>query len=119
MKYYKCINCMHLEKCVSCKDGNMYEPINVMGIGDGVNSHIINVASMHPTLKQYETVEITKVIVNHPAVIVFWTDGTKTVVKCGDDDIFDPEKGLAMAISKKVLGNKGNYYNEFRKWLSD
>ena len=22
-----------------------------------------------------------------------------------------------MAISKRVLGNKGNYYNEFKKWL--
>lgn len=32
-------------------------------------------------------------------------------------DGFDPEKGLAMAIAKKALGNKGNYYNEFKKWL--
>lgn len=32
-------------------------------------------------------------------------------------DEFDPEKGLAMAIAKKALGNKGNYYNEFKKWL--
>lgn len=48
-----------------------------------------------------------------PATIVFWEDGTKTVVK----DTYDPEKGLAMAIAKKALGNKGNYYNEFRKWL--
>jgi len=32
-------------------------------------------------------------------------------------DGFDPEKGLALAIAKKALGNKGNYYNEFKKWL--
>jgi len=32
-------------------------------------------------------------------------------------DEFDPEKGLAMAIAKKVLGNKGSYYDEFKKWL--
>ncbi len=62
-------------------------------------------------------VEIKKVIFNNPATIVFWSDGKKTVVKCADDEAFDEEKGLAMAISKRVLGNQGNYYNEFKKWL--
>ena len=60
---------------------------------------------------------IKHVIFNDPATIVFWTDGTKTVVKCQDGDVFDPEKGLALAISKKALGNKGNYCNELKKWL--
>lgn len=64
-------------------------------------------------------VEITKVIFNNPATIVFWSDGKKTVLKCADNEAFDEEKGLAMAISKRVLGNKGNYYNEFKKWLPD
>lgn len=62
--------------------------------------------------------EIKKVIFNDPATIVFWSDGSKTVVKAHDEP-FDPEKGLAMAISKKFLGNKGNYYNEFKKWLPE
>lgn len=64
-------------------------------------------------------VEIEKVIFNNPATIVFWSDGEKTVVKCSCDEAFDEEKGLAMAISKRVLGNKGNYYNEFKKWLPE
>lgn len=46
-------------------------------------------------------VSIRKVIFSNPATIVLWSDGTKTVVKCGPDDIFDKEKGLAMAIVKK------------------
>lgn len=60
--------------------------------------------------------EIKNVKFNPPATIVFWTDNTKTVVKCNGED-YDPEKGLAMCICKKVLGNKGNYYNVFKKWL--
>lgn len=60
---------------------------------------------------------IKNVIFNDPATIVFWNDGSKTVVKAQDGDEFDPEKGLAMAISKKILGNKGNYYKTFEKWL--
>lgn len=62
---------------------------------------------------------ITKVIFNDPATIVFWSDNTKTVVECGDYDIFDEEKGLAMAICKKAMGNKGNYYEEFKKWIPE
>ena len=59
---------------------------------------------------------IKKVIFSIPATIVFWSDGSKTVVKAHNDD-YDPEKGLAMAIAKKALGNEGNYYNVFKKWL--
>lgn len=64
-------------------------------------------------------IEIKEVIFNNPATIVFWSDGKKTVVKCADNETFDEEKGLAMAISKRVLGNMGNYYNEFKKWLPE
>ena len=59
---------------------------------------------------------IKKVKFNPPATIVFWADNTKTVVKCNGED-YDPEKGLAMCICKKVLGDKGNYYEVFKKWL--
>jgi len=63
--------------------------------------------------------QIKNVIFNDPATIVLWEDGTKTVVKCGDYDIYDPEKGLAMAIAKKTLGNQGSYYETFKKWLPE
>lgn len=62
---------------------------------------------------------IKKVIFNEPATIVFWADGTKTVVKCGEDDIWDPEKGLAMAVTKKFFGNEGFYYDIFKKWIPE
>lgn len=58
---------------------------------------------------------IKQVIFNKPATIVYWMDGTKTVVKASGED-FDPEKGLAMAYAKKALGNKGSYFNHFKKW---
>ncbi len=76
--------------------------------------------------------KIWKVIFNPPATIVIWDDlpsllwsyggqkktkRSKTVVKCGDGEIYDPEKGLAMCIAKKALGNQGNYFNQFKKWL--
>ena len=60
---------------------------------------------------------IKKVIFNKPATIVFWADGTKTVVKCADFDIFDPEKGLAMAICKRVYGER--FHSVFKEFLPE
>ena len=60
--------------------------------------------------------KIKNVIFNAPATIVFWTDGTKTVVKCGKGDKWDPEKGLAMACAKKLLGNEEGYHKEISKY---
>lgn len=61
---------------------------------------------------------IKEVKFNGPATVVFWEDETKTVVKCDPTDKFDPEKGLAMAIAKKFLGNNtGKYYDIFKKWI--
>ena len=61
--------------------------------------------------------KIEKVIFNNPATIVVWANGDKTVVKC-DGEKYDPEKGLAMAITKYLLGNnQGYYYDIFKKWL--
>lgn len=58
---------------------------------------------------------IEDVIFNDPCTIVFWSDGTKTTVKCGENDTFDKEKGLAMAIIKKIVGNNKGAYNEIFK----
>lgn len=60
---------------------------------------------------------IENVIFNDPATVVFWADGSKTVVKCQPGDAFSKELGLAMAICKKVYGNKGNYNDMFKKWV--
>lgn len=60
--------------------------------------------------------EIKNVKFNGPATIVFWADGTKTVVKCQDGDDYSKEVGLAMCIVKKVFGNTSKYNDVFKKW---
>lgn len=62
------------------------------------------------------SVSIRKVIFNDPATIVLWSDGTKTVVKCGPEDTFDIEKGLAMAIVKKMAGNDNRFHKVFKQY---
>lgn len=68
---------------------------------------------------QFKPDMIKKVIFNPPATIVYWADGSKTVVKCSPDDVFDPEKGLAMAICKYTFGNDYSFHRIFKKWISE
>ena len=63
--------------------------------------------------------DIKKVIFNDPATIVYWKDGTKTVVKCQEGDTYDKEKGLAMCVAKKFFGNKGNFNKVFNKFIGE
>ena len=61
--------------------------------------------------------DIERVIFNNPATIVYWDDGTKTVVKCQEGDTYSQETGLAMAIAKKVFGNNSSYNEVFKQWV--
>lgn len=47
-----------------------------------------------------------RVLFSGPATIVFWPDGTKTVVKCaeGDDVIFDRKTAIMWCFMKKMFG---------------
>lgn len=61
---------------------------------------------------------IAKVIYNPPATIILWSDKTKTVVKCCENDIYDPEKGFAMAVIKKLCGNDSALFHKlFKTWV--
>lgn len=54
----------------------------------------------------YNTFEVKDIKVNGSATIVFWADGTKTVVKCDSEDLYDSEKAVAMCFMKKALGSR-------------
>lgn len=78
--------------------------------------YLSDVVKSKPLLKESD---IKDVIINGPATIIKWKDGTKTVVKCQDEDkeAYSPEAGIAIAVMKKVFGNKGNYNNIFNRLL--
>lgn len=56
-----------------------------------------------------------KVIFNDPATIVYWRNGSKTVVKCSNGDVYDREKGFAMCVLKQLYSNK--FYNRLRNHI--
>lgn len=53
----------------------------------------------------WKSVSVDRIIFNDPATIVFWQDGTKTVVKCQKGQTFNPYFGFCAAIAKKLYGN--------------
>lgn len=57
---------------------------------------------------------IKELIFSDPATIVFWEDGTKTVVKC-DNEPFSEEHGLAMAYMRKLYPSRAAFKNEVAK----
>lgn len=60
---------------------------------------------------------IKDVIFSDRVTVILWKDGTKTMVRAGKHEDYDPEKGFAMAVCKKMFGNKGNYYEVFKKYV--
>ena len=49
--------------------------------------------------------DVDRIIFNPPATIVFWEDGTKTVVKCIEGQPYEKYAGFAMACMKKMFGS--------------
>lgn len=78
-----------------------FKPAKKSPINDWKFSVQIKEASLKPP---------ERIVFNGPATIAFWPDGTKTVVKCQDGEPFDAEKGVALAILKKLYG--GGKYND-------
>lgn len=48
---------------------------------------------------------VKQVIFSGPKTIVFWLDGTKTIVSCGEGDDNDPYAGFCAAVTKRVFGS--------------
>jgi ssDNA-binding Zn-finger/Zn-ribbon topoisomerase 1 len=105
------------------------EFIHYRGIADmtpidvGVKNIIYNEETMveeTTMIHKRKSLSIKNIIFNAPATIVFWDDNTKTIVKCGEGDVFDPEKGVAMAVMKRALGTNetdSNYLDKVKKYL--
>jgi hypothetical protein len=59
------------------------------------------------------------IIFNAPATIVYWMDGTKTVVKTMQGDEYDPIYGVAMAYTKKIFGSNAIFKRLVKSFIPD
>lgn len=65
--------------------------------------------------KNFYSLNVSKIIFNPPATIVFWEDGTKTVVKCSAEDEFNEYYGFLAALGKKVYESNSQIKKLFDK----
>lgn len=87
------------------KDSDMNTELAIKGFGKHFNTICFDTS-----IKAHDIPDIKKIIFNDPATIVYWVDGSKTVVKTADGEKFNKEIGLAMAISKKFMEMRGKTY---------
>lgn len=71
------------------------------------DSHLTKRAKDGHPLQQYTTRKPIpkKIINNDPVTIVFWTDGTKTIVKRGAEEKNSPYAAFCAVLAKKIYGN--------------
>jgi hypothetical protein len=50
---------------------------------------------------------------------VVFNDHTSIIVKCTDNDRFDPEVGLAMALTKKLVGSRAKFQKLVDEWVAN
>ena len=84
----ECDNCQSLKECVE-------EVVNTYGVDVYVDDE--------PDC--WGIPDIDRVVFSEPATIVFWTDGTKTVVKCMPGEKFEKYAGFMAACMKKMFGS--------------
>ena len=80
------------------------EPVEIVGT---TYSYPPAIGGNFKTIKYetYNPLRVDRIIFSPPATIVFWKDGTKTVVKCADGEPFSEYNGFAAALLKKVFGS--------------
>lgn len=93
-------------KGVEMFDGFFDQDRNVL-----INARVANKSRKYPT--QVNPFNIKRVIFNGPATIVFWNDGTKTVVKCAEEEIYNKRTAIMWAIMKKAYGNSSRVNKAF------
>ena len=87
-----CDECEYLEDCGGC-DGCMEEyPEPLFG-----GAYYDNEGNF---------IYITRVIYSAPRTIIIWNDGTKTSSVCGENDSYNPEMGLVLAVLKKITSSE-------------
>ena len=55
--------------------------------------------------KSRQPITVDHIFYDDVATVVFWTDGTKTVVKCAEGTKYDEYAAFCIALAKKIYGN--------------
>lgn len=112
--YCACGDCGEFEDILSC---------GVMSIVEG-EYRKFNYSGGFNTIKNnggilgIDNFYIERVVYNNPATIMFFSDGTKTVAKTHNADVYNKETGFILCLLKKLAGTT-NVHDLLKYWLPD
>lgn len=68
-------------------------------------------------LKPYRSTEIRNILVNENKrlITVVFTDGEHEIIKCSEEDHFDVNIGVALAITQHLYGSKSKFHKDIAK----
>ena len=117
IKFYDMANTVEVEKLTREHESFKNTPYPPKSLSQALKIAINSVYGLNSmvdkgtrNLHEISELAVEKIISNGPATIVFWNDGTKTVVKCDiydEDDLYD---AVANAIAKKVFGSTSKFH---------
>lgn len=80
--------------------------LDVVANGNNIDA-LMRVLTGEDEYEDMPTIE--RVLANDPWVIVFWSDGDVSRIKCAPEDVYVPEIGVLRASLRKLGGNRINY----------
>ena len=66
-----------------------------------------------------DNIPISRVVYSSGATTVFFTDGTKTTVRCSSNDTYDRQTAIAYALVKRMFGKIGRYDEKTKKFYEN
>lgn len=59
------------------------------------------------------------IIFSGPKTIVIWSDGSKTIVSCSENDMYDGYAGFCAAVAKKMFGSTSQVKKIIEKYTKE
>ena len=68
--------------------------------------------------KQQKGKGIKQIFSNNPTTVILWEDGTKTISKCSDNDVYNVERGIEICMIKKAFGMSNQEYKRYMAYAN-
>lgn len=120
MAWYEYLSATEMARLGADFDGDTIDFIKISNKKEANNKEEKNMGPKDTTFAEFcrkiywgtiTPVKPERVLIQGSATIIWWSDGTKTVVKCQKGDKMDPEKGIAMCVMKKFMGTNETHSN--------
>ena len=81
-------------------------------------SNITNEQALKIINSRHKGKGIKQIFSNNPTTVILWEDGTKTISKCSDNDVYNVERGIEICMIKKAFGMSNQEYKRYMAYAN-